>query len=289
MTQLVVLATLADLRAAVAEYRRAGESVALAPTMGALHAGHLSLVEVARARAKRVIVSIFVNPTQFAPNEDFARYPRTLEQDVSLLGPAGVDAVFHPDAAGMYPQGFATSLQVGGPAKVGLEDKFRPTHFDGVATVVAKLLLQAAPDIAVFGEKDYQQLAVIRRMVADLDIPVSIVSAPTLRESDGLALSSRNAYLDARQRKFAGNLNQAMAWAAERIRGGDTIADAVRDAAASISASGFVIDYLEVRDNVTLMPVEDGRTCGLRLLAAARMGTTRLIDNIDVFALPAKG
>ncbi len=286
MMKPAVHKTVADLRLAAAGWRKAGERVALVPTMGALHAGHISLVRLARQLARRVVVSIFVNPTQFAPNEDFSKYPRVFERDLELLASAGADAVFHPEPAEMYPAGFCTGVSLAGPAAVGLEDKFRPTHFQGVATIVAKLLLQALPDVAIFGQKDYQQLAVIRRMAADLDIPVEIVGAPTLREADGLAMSSRNAYLDARQRKFAGNLHQAMQWAAERIADGEPIDVAVRESAASISASGFLIDYLEARDAATLAPVEPTRRHGLRLLAAARMGTTRLIDNIDI---PTKG
>lgn len=280
-----IIETVAALRACVRQWRAAGEAVALVPTMGALHAGHVELVELARARARRVIVSIFVNPTQFGPGEDFSRYPRTLDADLDKLAAVGADAVFHPSAAEMYPDGFAATVVVAGPAVAGLEDRFRPTHFQGVATVVTKLLLQAMPDVAIFGEKDFQQLAVIRRMVRDLDIPVEIVGAPTLREDDGLALSSRNIYLDARQRKLAPDLHTAMQWAARRIVEGTPIPEALKDASAAISASGFVIDYIEVRDAGTLAPpTPDQKPAELRLLAAARMGTTRLIDNIPVVA-----
>ncbi len=281
--------TVAELRRGLGAWRKSGERIALVPTMGALHAGHISLVELARAKAGRVVVSIFVNPAQFAPNEDFARYPRVFEQDLALLAAAGADAVFHPAPGEIYPEGFATTVSLAGPATAGLEDRFRPTHFQGVATIVAKLLIQALPDIAVFGEKDFQQLAVIRRMAADLDLPAQILGAPTLREADGLALSSRNAYLSERERKFAPHLNQAMQWAAGRIRAGEPLEAALRDARAAISGAGFNLDYLEVRDAGTLAPPAVGQIQGLRLLAAARLGTTRLIDNIAVDAAPAKG
>ena len=278
-----VIETVDALRARVRAWRAAGDTVALVPTMGALHAGHVSLVELARRRARRVIVSVFVNPTQFGPNEDFARYPRPFGADLDKLAMAQADVVFHPDASEMYPEGFATTISLAGPAAAGLEDRFRPTHFQGVATIVAKLLLQPLPDVAIFGEKDFQQLAVIRQLARDLHLPVEIVGAPTMREADGLALSSRNIYLDERQRKFAPNLHQAMQWAAGRIHAGEPVELAVREAAAAISAAGFVIDYLEVRDARTLAPPTPGQKPGeLRLLAAARLGTTRLIDNIAV-------
>jgi pantoate--beta-alanine ligase len=282
MKQPDVIATVADLRARVRQWRAAGETVALVPTMGALHVGHMSLVELARSRASRVVVSIFVNPTQFGPNEDFERYPRSFDADLAKLAEAGADVAFHPAASEMYPKGFATTISLAGPASAGLEDRFRPTHFAGVATIVAKLLLQPLPDVAIFGEKDFQQLAVIRQMARDLDIPVEIIGAPTMREADGLALSSRNAYLDERQRKFAPSLYKAMRWCADRIHAGESMAQAVNEAGAVISGAGFVIDYLEVRDARTLAPVEQGRVDGLRLLAAAKMGRTRLIDNIAI-------
>ncbi len=283
MTQPQSLTSIPELRAQIRQWRAGDESIALVPTMGALHAGHIALVALARQHCRRVIVSIFVNPTQFGPTEDFLRYPRSLEIDLEKLASAGADAAYYPGANAMYPAGFATTISLAGPALAGLEDRFRPTHFQGVATIVAKLLLQASPDAAIFGEKDFQQLAVIRQMVRDLDIPVEIIGAPTFREPDGLALSSRNIYLDARQRTFAPDLHQAMQWAARRIREGVTIPDALRDASASISASGFVIDYLEVRDSATLAaPRTAQNPAELRLLAAARMGQTRLIDNIPV-------
>ena len=281
--------TVTSLRAAIAGWRTAGESVALVPTMGALHPGHVSLVTLARRHARRVVVSIFVNPTQFAPDEDFSRYPRDLQKDLGMLAEAGADAVFNPEPAEMYPPGFATTITLTGPATAGLEDRFRPTHFQGVATVVAKLLIQSLPDVAVFGEKDFQQLAVIRRLVADLDIPVGIIGAPIMRETDGLAMSSRNVYLDERQRKFSSTLYMAMEWAARRVGEGDDPVVALREAAASICADGFQIDYIELRDAATLAPAEPGRRDGLRMLVAARMGKTRLIDNIAVPVSNPKG
>ncbi len=282
MTGPEIIQSIAALRARVGQWRAAGESVALAPTMGALHDGHISLVELARARARRVVVSVFVNPAQFAPNEDFAQYPRPFEADVARLSGAGADVVFHPDVAEMYPEGFATAVVPAGPASAGLEDKFRPTHFQGVATVVTKLLLQCLPDVAVFGEKDFQQLAMIRRLTRDLDLPVEIIGAPTLREADGLALSSRNAYLDPAERKRAATLNQAMRWAADRFHAGEPLEDVLRDSRASISAAGFLLDYLEARDAASLAPPAPDQRAGLRMLAAGRLGRTRLIDNIPL-------
>ncbi|MGO9427895.1 pantoate--beta-alanine ligase, partial [Rhodoblastus sp.] len=209
-----------SLRRAVAQWRDSGEKIALVPTMGALHAGHVSLVEAARKKADRTVVSIFVNPTQFAPNEDFAAYPRTLEADLARLAEAGADGCFAPTAREIYPEGFATQVIPGGPALAGLEDRFRPDHFAGVALVVAKLLNQAQADFAFFGEKDFQQLAVIRRMAADLDIPTRIFGVPTLREADGLALSSRNIYLEAEERAQAPLLARILNETAAAIRSG---------------------------------------------------------------------
>ncbi|MFZ9500637.1 MAG: pantoate--beta-alanine ligase [Beijerinckiaceae bacterium] len=272
--------TIADLRAAVADLRKQGARIGLAPTMGALHAGHVALTDVARAAgADRLVVSIFVNPTQFAPHEDFAKYPRSFEADVEKLAAAGVDVVYAPTPETMYPDGFATTITPGGPALAGLEDRFRPTHFAGVATVVAKLFTQCAPDLAVFGEKDFQQLAVIRRMSADLDLPVRIVGAPTVREADGLALSSRNVYLSAQERAQAPALHAALQDCASRLRAGAPAQDALALAQGAIEKAGFTLDYLELRDAESLgAPAAGGRW---RLLAAARLGGTRLIDNID--------
>ena len=282
MTRPAILPTTAVLRTQLRIWRDARESVALVPTMGALHAGHLSLVEIAKKRARRVVVSIFVNPTQFAPNEDFSKYPRTLEADVEKLQSVGADVVFHPAPEEIYPEGFATTVSLQGPAVAGLEDRFRPTHFQGVATVVTKLLLMALPDVAIFGEKDFQQLAVIRRLVADLNIPVEIVGGATVREADGLALSSRNVYLSPEERAVAPTLQASMQRAAIRIRDGESFDAALTAARNKITAAGFELDYLELRDAASLATVKGRYRTGLRMLVAARLGRTRLIDNIEV-------
>jgi pantoate--beta-alanine ligase len=272
----------AGLRNIVARWRNEGERIALVPTMGALHAGHISLVERARQEADRVIVSIFVNPTQFSPSEDFSKYPRTFEADLQKLGAAACDLCFSPDVREIYPEGFATTVLVDGVAKADLEDHFRPTHFAGVATIVAKLLIQAQADVALFGEKDYQQLLVVMRMASDLDIPTRIVGAPTLREPDGLAMSSRNVYLSADERVRAAALYGALQDAAARMKAGDRIGDAMRAATETVVRAGFDIDYLEARHATTLARVAGRDEGPIRLLAAARLGTTRLIDNIAV-------
>ena len=282
MTAIALLPTVAALRAQVRSWREAGQSVALVPTMGALHAGHISLVDLAKQRADRVVATIFVNPTQFSPTEDFTKYPRTLEADVAKLTASGADAAFTPAPEDMYPEGFCTTVSLRGPATAGLEDRFRPTHFQGVATVVAKLLLQALPDVAIFGQKDFQQLAVIRQLTADLDIPVAIEGAPTVREADGLAMSSRNVYLSPEERAAAPILHRCMSRAAQRIRDGEALEAALSPARNKIADAGFEIDYLEVRDAVTLAKVEGRHRKGLRMLVAARLGRTRLIDNIEV-------
>jgi pantoate--beta-alanine ligase len=248
--------------------------------MGALHQGHLALVDQARKLSRKVIVSIFVNPAQFAPHEDFNRYPRTLESDLKKLGPS-VDLVFAPPVAEMYPAGFSLTIEMGGPAR-GLESDFRPHFFAGVATVVAKLLIAAAPDIAMFGEKDYQQLLVVRTLVRDLALPVEIVGAPIMREPDGLAMSSRNAYLDAGERAIAGNLNRVLNGVATQLRDGEAIAAVESHAARALLDAGFnSVDYVVVRDADTLAAVQKFRRPA-RVLAAARLGKTRLIDNIAV-------
>lgn len=270
------------LRAQVRAWRAAGETMALVPTMGALHAGHLALVAEGRARARRVVASVFVNPTQFAPTEDFSAYPRTLESDVAKLAEAGADGCFAPGVADMYPTDFCTEVSVGGPAKADLEDRFRPTHFAGVATVVAKLLNQAQPDVAVFGEKDYQQLLVVRAMRRDLDIPTEIVGLPTVREPDGLALSSRNVYLSPAERAAAPALHRALAACAEAVRGGEPIGHALATATEAVVGAGFVIDYLEARHAETLARIARRADGPVRLLAAARLSATRLIDNLAV-------
>lgn len=272
----------ATLREAVAGWRKQGLTVALVPTMGALHEGHLSLVDLGRTRADRVVVSIFVNPTQFAPNEDFSAYPRTEAADAAKLeGKAHL--IFAPDAGDMYPQGFSTTVSLTGVTEP-LEGTFRPTHFAGVATVVAKLILRAMPDIAIFGEKDWQQLMVIRRMVTDLDIPVEILGGPIMREPDGLAMSSRNVYLTPDERKAAGALNIILRETAESVAKGAAISHATADGAKRILAVGFdKLDYLEIRDAASLAAYpEDRPTSEARILVAAKIGKTRLIDNMPV-------
>lgn len=276
-----IVGTVANLRPIVADWRRAGHRYALVPTMGALHRGHLKLVDAGRATADRVIVSIFVNPRQFGPDEDFDRYPRDLMGDAGKLADAGADLIFAPDVAEMYPDGFATSVTVAGPS-AGLCGAARPGHFEGVATVVAKLLFQVAPDIALFGEKDYQQLLVIRRLVADLDIPVEIAGVPIVREADGLAMSSRNAYLDPDRRKRAPALFATLTRTAGAIAAGQPAANACRDAADALLTAGFdSVDYVEARDAESLGPFAGPDRPG-RLLAAARIGGVRLIDNVPI-------
>jgi pantoate--beta-alanine ligase len=277
-----VFRDIASMRRAVENWRAAGETVALVPTMGALHAGHVSLVEASRAHARRCIVSIFVNPTQFAPGEDFGAYPRTFDADLERLASVGADGCFAPVAAEMYPQGFSTRIIPGGPALAGLEDRFRPDHFAGVAQVVAKLLNQARADSAFFGEKDYQQLSVIRRIAADLDIPTRIFGVPTLREPDGLAMSSRNVYLSPEERARAPLLARRLIEAANDISAGAVPDVAAANAAEKLAGVGFAVDYIAARHAETLAPVESAEDGPLRLLAAARLGRTRLIDNLAV-------
>jgi pantoate--beta-alanine ligase len=277
-----VVRTLTALQQAMTRLRQARRTIALVPTMGALHQGHLSLVRLAHRRARGVIVSVFVNPTQFAPSEDLASYPRDLDSDLATLAGAGVDLVWAPATQIMYPPGFATSIVPGGPATVGLEDKFRPHFFAGVATVVVKLLLQCRPDIALFGEKDYQQLKVITAVTRELDLPVKILAAPIVREADGLAMSSRNAYLSATERARAPTLHCVLADSAAKIARGGDLADVVADGRAAIERAGFALDYLEARNADTLKPVASAADEPLRLLVAARLGRTRLIDNVAV-------
>lgn len=270
----------AILRSTVTAWRAAGARIALVPTMGALHEGHLSLVATAKARADRVILSIFVNPAQFAPSEDFGAYPRSFAQDVAAFTAAGGDLVFAPEIAEVYPAGFATKVSLAGPATAGLEDKFRPDHFAGVATVVAKLLIMAKPDFAVFGEKDYQQLAVIRQMARDLNLEPEIVGAPTVRAEDGLALSSRNVYLTPQERGTAPLLHAALEQCRQAIVSGVAVDAAVAKAQATLAAAGFAVDYVAARHAETLAPLVSAADGPIRLLVAARLGTTRLIDNI---------
>jgi pantoate--beta-alanine ligase len=277
-----VVRTVSALRRAFMQWRAAGERIALVPTMGALHGGHLALVRAARRRAKRVIVSIFVNPAQFGPQEDFASYPRTWDADLAALAEMAVDLVWAPPVTAMYPSGFATHIVPEGPATAGLEDKFRPHFFAGVATVVGKLLIQCAPDIAMFGEKDYQQLKVVTRLAKDLDLPVKIVAVATVREQDGLALSSRNSYLSASERAAAPTLQRVLKDCAAKIARGELAARVLDEGAAAIERAGFVLDYLEARHADTLAPVASLEDGPIRLLVAARIGKTRLIDNIAV-------
>ncbi|KAA0683281.1 pantoate--beta-alanine ligase [Roseomonas genomospecies 6] len=281
---LPVVRSVDDLRAQVAAWHREGRTVALVPTMGALHDGHLALVRRARELADRVVASVFVNPTQFAPHEDFDRYPRDETGDSRKLASAGCDLLYAPTVRAMYPEGFATAISVGGPAE-GLCGTFRPQMFGGVALVVTKLFLQAQPDVAVFGEKDYQQLMVIRRFARDLDIPVRVEGLPTVREADGLAMSSRNAYLSADERARAPELNRALVEAASALAGGAEAAAVLEAVRARITAAGFgAIDYVELRDADTLAPVTRAERPA-RLLAAAWMGKARLIDNVPVIPI----
>ena len=250
--------------------------------MGALHDGHVSLVRLAKQRAKRVIVSVFVNPTQFAPTEDFGSYPRTWKADMARLAAEEVDIVWHPSVEAMYPEGFATRILPEGPAMAGLEDRFRPHFFGGVATVVGKLFTQCRPDFAIFGEKDFQQLRVVTRMAKDLDLGVKVIGSRTVREHDGLAMSSRNVYLSPEERRLAPTLFRAMKESARRIRVGDAMDLAMADGADMIKTAGFKLDYFEIRHAETLAPVTSPEEGPLRILVAARLGTTRLIDNIAV-------
>ena len=278
--QLRVARTLPTLRRTLMQWRAAGEPSALVPTMGALHAGHVALVRAARRRARRVVVSIFVNPTQFAPEEDLARYPRNFDSDLAILAKLPVDLVWAPSSELMYPPGFATRVVPAGPAAAGLEDRFRPQFFAGVATVVTKLLVQCTPHYAMFGEKDYQQLRVVSQMARDLDLPARIIAIPTVREKDGLALSSRNAYLSGGERAIAPMLHRVLKECASRIAAGDQLARVLNEGAHALEQAGFRIDYLEARDAATLAPVNSRADVPIRLLVAARLGRTRLIDNV---------
>lgn len=275
MTDPIIARSVADLRAAVAGWRRAGDRIGLVPTMGALHEGHLALAEALRkAGADRVLFSIFVNPAQFGPKEDFSRYPRREAEDLAKLASIGADLAYLPTVDEIYPEGFAFSIVPSGPIVADLEAAVRPGHFAGVATVVAKLLIQAAPDVAAFGEKDFQQLLLVRRLVRDLDLPCEILGVPTVRDRDGLALSSRNAYLGEAQLAVARRLNRIMAEIAADPSLLPAGPDRLRDA-------GFdAVDYLVLRDAETLAEPAPGRP--RRLIAAVRLGATRLLDNLPV-------
>lgn len=277
-----VIRTVPPLRRALERYRKAGERIALVPTMGALHRGHLALMREAGRRAKRVVVSVFVNPTQFAPHEDFASYPRSFATDIKVLREAEVDLVWAPSVEAMYPDGFATRLAPEGAAKAGLEDEFRPHFFGGVATVVAKLFTQVSPDFALFGQKDYQQLRVVTQMAKDLDLQVKVIGVPTVRELDGLALSSRNVYLSAAERAVAPMLHRVLKGCAIRIRSGEKVDRVLNVGRIEIDLAGFALDYLEARHALTLAPITSPKDGPIRLLVAARLGKTRLIDNVGV-------
>ncbi len=281
MTRSPIIArTLSSLHRARTELGKRNATLALVPTMGALHDGHVSLVRLAKRLAQKVAVSIFVNPTQFAAHEDLGSYPRTWKEDIARLAAEGVDLVWNPDVKTMYPDGFATRIAPEGPALAGLEDKFRPHFFGGVATVVAKLFTQMRPDMALFGEKDFQQLKVVTRMARDLDLGVKVIGAPIVRERDGLAMSSRNVYLSPDQRLAAPVLFRTLKATAKRLRAGDDFKTALADGAGVIGNAGFVLDYLEARHAETLAPVSSFDDGPVRLLVAAKIGTTRLIDNI---------
>ena len=278
----MIVRTVPALRRALDGLRARKSTIALVPTMGALHDGHVLLVRLAKRRATKVIVSIFVNPAQFAPTEDFGSYPRTWKADVAKLAAEKVDLIWNPDVKTMYPDGFATRVLTEGPAIVGLEDRFRPHFFGGVTTVVGKLFTQCRPDFAIFGEKDFQQLRVVTRMAVDLDLGVKVVGSRTVREGDGLAMSSRNVYLSPDQRRSAPELHRALQESARRLRAGENIEAAMAAGAEIIAAAGFTLDYFEVRHAETLAPIASPKDGPMRILVAAKIGKTRLIDNIGV-------
>ena len=278
---LKIVRNILDLRQETKAWRAEGLKSAVVPTMGALHQGHITLVREGLKRADRVVTTIFVNPKQFAAHEDLGRYPRTEASDVAQLEAAGAHLVFAPPPDEVYPPGFATSLVMAGPAKAGLEDKFRPHFFDGVATVVAKLFTQSQADFAMFGEKDYQQLKVVTRMARDLDLPIEVIGVPTVREESGLALSSRNAYLSKAERHQAASLYQILTQAAVKIRAGQKPTRATAAARRALTTRGFRVDYVAARNAETLV-LPRSMEEPMRLLAAVWLGTTRLIDNIPV-------
>jgi pantoate--beta-alanine ligase len=278
----MIVRTVPALRRALDSLRAKKATIALVPTMGALHDGHVSLVRLAKRRAKKVVVSIFVNPTQFAPSEDFGSYPRTWKADVARLAAENVNLIWNPDVKTMYPEGFATRILTDGPATADLEDRFRPHFFGGVTTVVGKLFTQVRPDFAIFGEKDFQQLRVVTQMAGDLDLGVKVIGSKTVRERDGLAMSSRNVYLSPDQRHAAPQLHHAMQESARRLRAGDDIKAAMAAGAALVTGAGFTLDYFEVRHAETLAPVASIKDGPMRILVAAKIGKTRLIDNIAV-------
>jgi pantoate--beta-alanine ligase len=278
----MIVRTIPALRRALEGLRAKKATIALVPTMGALHDGHVSLVRQAKRRAAKVIVSIFVNPTQFAPSEDFGSYPRTWKSDLGKLKAEAVDLIWNPDVKTMYPKGFATRILTEGPATAALEDRFRPHFFGGVTTVVGKLFTQVRPDFAIFGEKDFQQLRVVTRMAGDLDLGVKVIGSKTVRERDGLAMSSRNVYLSPEQRQIAPTLYRVMKESAKRLRAGDDLKAAMEGGAELISNAGFVLDYFEARHADTLAPIASLKDGPVRILVAAKLGKTRLIDNLGV-------
>ena len=278
----MIARTIPALHRALDSLRARKATIALVPTMGALHDGHVSLVRLARRRAAKVVVSIFVNPTQFAPSEDFGSYPRTWKADVAKLAAENVDLIWNPDVRTMYPAGFATRILPEGPAVAGLEDRFRPHFFGGVATVVGKLFTQVRPDFAIFGEKDFQQLRVVTRMAGDLDLRVKVTGSRTVRERDGLAMSSRNVYLSPEERQSAPVLYRAMKESVRRLRAGDDVGAAMAGGAEMITQAGFTLDYFEVRHAETLAPIGSLKDGPMRILVAAKLGKTRLIDNVAV-------
>jgi pantoate--beta-alanine ligase len=277
-----IVRTVPALRRALDSLRTRKATIALVPTMGALHDGHVSLVRLAKRRAEKVIVSIFVNPAQFAPTEDFNSYPRTWKADVAKLSAERVDLIWNPDVKTMYPDGFATRILTEGPATAGLEDRFRPHFFGGVTTVVGKLFTQCRPDLAMFGEKDFQQLRVVTRMARDLDLGVKVIGSRTVREVDGLAMSSRNVYLSPEERRVAPTLYKAMKESAGRLRAGDDFHAVMARGGEMIVGAGFALDYFELRHAETLAPIASVKDGPMRILVAAKIGKTRLIDNIGV-------
>jgi pantoate--beta-alanine ligase len=281
----MIVRTIPALHRAIERLRAKKATTALVPTMGALHDGHVSLVRLAKRRADRVIVSIFVNPTQFAPTEDFGSYPRTWKADLAKLAAEKVDLIWNPDVKTMYREGFATKILTEGPATAGLEDRFRPHFFGGVATVVGKLFTQCRPDFAIFGEKDFQQLRVVARMAADLDLGVKVIGSKTVRERDGLAMSSRNVYLTPGERRAAPELYRAMKESAARLRAGEEVAAAMAVGAGMITGAGFSLDYFEARHAETLAPIASVKDGPMRILVAAKIGKTRLIDNLAVYSV----
>jgi pantoate--beta-alanine ligase len=277
---LPTVTTIRDARTSLLAWREQGDTVALVPTMGALPKGHLALIEQARKIAKRTVATIFVNPMQFNSKDDLTKYPRSLEADKKLLTEAGCDLLYVPAAGEMYPENFAAKIEPG-PLGAMLEGAFRPGHFTGVATVVVKLLLQMMPDAALFGEKDYQQLLVIRTVARDLNIPIHILGVPTVRDADGLAFSSRNVLLSADERTRVAALPQVLHEAADAIRAGVDVDAVLKEGRSRLIAAGFTVDYLELADAATLAPVHM-ISAPARLLVAARIGTVRLIDNVGV-------